>query len=335
MSNIELQEHLGSDLERKELYFNHWLSSAALFGLVCLPLIPGSLSFASIVAHFPALLGIPTWLAYGIAAFTAIGVEVLGLVVVKLALRMRKFNQRATGLGIEPAPLTQGVMVSGLYLGVVLALVVLLKVWSSLAIWALIPLACLGAIADWSFALQGDQTEREAQLRKLIARQEVERNQQTEIERLRALVAERDTVIATMQDGVKSAEQRNAQLTEQFAKESAQLNAEIIRLTAQVDALKSVRVTSGAANLPNSDTLLDAGRDKAHAQQRTARAHRQEELLRLLTLEFNGAPSDELNKTAIAERLGTTRQTIGRDIEELIAAQRLSVNGHIEVLNAI
>ncbi|MCE7982520.1 MAG: HTH domain-containing protein [Caldilinea sp. CFX5] len=333
--NIELQEGLSADLERKELYFNHTLSTVALFGLVVLPLIPGSLSFASIVAHFPQLLGIPTWLAYCIATFTAVGVEVLGLVVIKLALRMRKFNQRGAGL-VEPAPLHQGIAAAALYLFVVLALVVLLKVMPEMSIWALIPLACLGAIADWAFALQGDQSEREAELRKLLVRQEAARNQQSEIERLNTLLAEHETERQTMQERLQYAKELNAELTRQFDTERQTLTTEIVKLTAQLDTLKTATVNQGASTIPviNNETsaVLDSGRLKAIDAKRNAKAQRQHDLLQIMLTELNGQTSDLLNKSELAQRLNTTRQTIGKDIEELITAQRLSINGHINIL---
>lgn len=77
---------------------------------------------------------------------------------------------------------------------------------------------------------------------------------------------------------------------------------------------------------------IDTVRAMALDAKRTAKAKRQQELLHILQTEFNNAPADELNKTELGERLGATRQTIGRDIEELQQAQRLSVNGHIQVL---
>lgn len=194
-NNLALQESLSADLERKELYFNHSLSTVALFGLVVLPLIPGSLSFASIVTHFPTLLGIPVLLAYFIAGFTAVGVEVLGLTVIKLALRMRKYNQKAAIHGLHHAPIGQGWAAAIIYLSTVLALVVLLKVFPHLAVWALIPLACLGAIADWAFALQGDQGERETELRRLMAKQEADSARDGEIEQLNATIADRQATI--------------------------------------------------------------------------------------------------------------------------------------------
>lgn len=76
---------------------------------------------------------------------------------------------------------------------------------------------------------------------------------------------------------------------------------------------------------------IDAVRALALDAKRTAKANRQSELLQILMTEFNGQPADVLNKTELGQRLGATRQTIGRDIDELQQAQRLSVNGHIIV----
>lgn len=358
MNNLKLQEALSADLERKELYFNHSLSTVALFGLVVLPLIPGSLSFASIVAHFPALLGIPTWLAYFIAAFTAIGVEVLGLTVIKLALRMRKYNQKAAVHGLHHAPIGQGWAAAIVYLSTVLALVVLLKVFPSLAVWALIPLACLGAIADWAFALQGDQGEREAELRRLMAQQEAERERDSEIDRLNAALADRQSTIDRLLSDAEALRNQVAESQDLYTQsvksaddERQGLQSEIVKLNTQLDALRSANLTPQLLNStklnttkPDSDALSDAEFDASTADintvrnialntKRNVKAQRQDTLLSILMTEFNGQPSDALNKSELAERLNTTRQTIGKDIEALIAANRLAVNGHIEVLS--
>ncbi len=77
---------------------------------------------------------------------------------------------------------------------------------------------------------------------------------------------------------------------------------------------------------------IDTVRAKALAAKRTIKAHRQEQLLSILLTEFNGQPADVLDKTALGKRLGATRQTIGRDIEEMQAQQRVSINGHVAVL---
>lgn len=94
--------------------------------------------------------------------------------------------------------------------------------------------------------------------------------------------------------------------------------------------------TSHSAELNTQDATaapdIDTVRALALDAKRTAKANRQSELLHILLTEFNGQPADTLNKTELGQRLGATRQTVGRDIEELQQAQRLSVNGHIQVM---
>lgn len=90
-----------------------------------------------------------------------------------------------------------------------------------------------------------------------------------------------------------------------------------------------------SAELNTNDTTpapdIDAARALALDAKRTAKANRQQELLQILMTEFNGQPADALNKTELGQRLGTTRQTVGRDIEELQQAQKLTVNGVVKV----
>lgn len=62
------------------------------------------------------------------------------------------------------------------------------------------------------------------------------------------------------------------------------------------------------------------------------KAQRQHDLLHILQAEFNGQPANQLDKTSLGKRLGATRQTIGRDLQELHEQQRLSVNGYVEVI---
>lgn len=102
-----------------------------------------------------------------------------------------------------------------------------------------------------------------------------------------------------------------------------------VSIVAHVDALPMPECNTDDA--PQS-TDIDTVRALALDAKRTAKANRQNELLQILLTEFNGQPADTLNKTELGQRLGATRQTIGRDIDELQQAQRLSVNGHIQVM---
>jgi cytochrome b561 len=293
-----------------------------------------------------------------------VGIEVLGLFSIRLALRMRKFNHKAAERSVEKAPIAQGYMAAATYLLSVLSLTVLLKISPELAVWSLIPLCLMGALADWIFALNGDHNEREAALRKIILEEQRAAAQADAAAQLLAQLADRDSMIKNlqteaqaMQERVQSAKDLHTEQTRQFDAERQQLHTEIVKLAAQLDALRTMNMsqspvlyTAQSVQIPAVDTAqtvktpalytehdsepvtFEDGRNKANEQKRTQKAHRQIELLQILFTELNGSPSDQLNKSALADRLHTTRVTIGRDIEELIDANRLSINGHINVL---
>lgn len=66
---------------------------------------------------------------------------------------------------------------------------------------------------------------------------------------------------------------------------------------------------------------------------RTSKADaRQAELYDWLKANFDGRPTDDLNKTEVGRLFGTTRQTIGRDLEALADAGKITVNGVVKVL---
>lgn len=182
--NIALQDQYSNDLERAELKVTHMISSISLWGLIILPLIPASLVTVSIGMNFGAKLHIADWIAWTIGVLTGAGVELLGPVSIRLALKMRKFNHRADGHTIEKAPIQQGYLAAIAYVVIVLSLTVLLKIWPEFAIWALIPMSLLGALGDWLFMLSGDHNERENVLRKLISADETSADSQSIIEQL-------------------------------------------------------------------------------------------------------------------------------------------------------
>lgn len=218
--NRELSQTLSDHLSRQELYFQFGVNSAVLWGMVMLPLIPASLSFSAIVSQFPAMLHIPGWLAYVVAGFTAAGIEFLGLSSVKLALRMRKYNLKIANTTFDHAPLNQGVIIAGAYLATVVMLTIFLKVVPNMAIWSLLPLAGMGALADWLIALQSDHNDREAHYERAIEDTETEQKQATLITQLTTDIANRDQQIAALHTAI---EQQAAQFEQ--------------RLTAQIDQL--------------------------------------------------------------------------------------------------
>ena len=237
MDNTILQEELSNRLEQIELYFAHWMGRVSLLGLVLLPLVPGSLALASIGTKFPDQLGIPGWLAWAIGGATALGIELLGLIAVRLALKMRRFNRRAVGHEVEPAPLGQGYAAAVLYVGTVLTLTMLLKIWPHAAVYALLPMSLLGALADWIYALSSDQNEREQVLRRILGEQRAAADRDVMAMELR--ITELTTQLSTMVDRAA---------LDTMSTEHDKLQAECQRLSRLVDNLSLTK----AATVDNS-----------------------------------------------------------------------------------
>lgn len=231
--NTILQEELSNRLEELELHFAHWMGRISLLGLVLLPLVPGSLALASIGTKFPDQLGIPGWLAWAIGGATALGIELLGLIAVRLALKMRRFNRRAVGHEVEPAPLGQGYAAAFLYVATVLTLTMLLKIWPHAAVYALLPMSLLGALADWIYALSSDQNEREQVLRRILSEQRAAVDR--DITALETQIAELTAQLSMMVD--------KAELDAMVA-ECDKLQAECQRLSKLIDNLSTGQVTT-------------------------------------------------------------------------------------------
>ena len=347
-SLIHLQETLRGRVEHAEAWFNFGLSMASMVGVVIIPLIPASLTFMSVASEFPHLLHIPQGMAYFVGAITAIGLEFLALLTIRTALRMLKYNQEAQAFNKLPdlradehlptAPAGQGVTASAVYTVIVLSLVVLLKIYPAAVLWALIPMSLMALVAEWAFLLSVDQSERELRRRQA----EVTRGRIDEITQLNATVkelqqhiADHEIDAAALHERVEHGQRLNAEQLNTFNSERQQLQRQIEQLTTQLIAQQSANVqpvVEQSGEKFERSAVLDTGRQIAIEQKRLGKAERQQKLLNILFTELNNSPSDELNKSALGERLGVKHTTISRDIDELIEAQRLSVNGHIQVM---
>ena len=114
--------------------------------------------------------------------------------------------------------------------------------------------------------------------------------------------------------------------TQRFNAERVELTAQIAALKSTIDALKNeVKTRQGTAK--NADDFAS----KMAEGKRKKEAARQSELLKILIAEFDGADIAALNKTELGERLGATRQTIGKDLEALSVAGKIALNGHVTV----
>lgn len=395
---IQLQETLRGKVEHAEAWFNFGLSMASMVGVVIIPLIPASLTFMSVASEFPRLLHIPQGMAYFVGAITAVGLEFLALLTIRTALRMLKYNQEALAFNKHPelrpdehlqmAPASQGVTASAIYTVIVLSLVVLLKIYPSMVLWALIPMSLMALVAEWAFLLSVDQSERELRRRQAeVTKSRVDELAELNIviEQLNSRIEQADAKAAAHVEHVQSLMAEHAGKIEQMNAEHAQslaitieqleakhvehvqslaaahdeqisqfqssgieqakhvqrLERENARLAAQLEALRIEHVQRkieqpAIEQAEHVQPKLNTSAEHVQSdieQPKLSKVERQRQLLHILTTEFNGQPSDELNKSAIGDRLGVKHTTIGRDIEELIAANRLAVNGHIEVLS--
>lgn len=121
--------------------------------------------------------------------------------------------------------------------------------------------------------------------------------------------------------------------TQRFNAERVELTAQIAALKSTIDALKQSQVImvdrreSPIVDANNDDDftskMLDGKRKKAY--------ERQTKLLSILSEEFDGSDISALNKTQLGTRLGTTRQTVDKDLEALSNAGLIVLNGHVIV----
>lgn len=151
-------------------------------------------------------------------------------------------------------------------------------------------------------------------------------------------VADRlDVAIAEMeQAAIKRHVERTVNTLARLAVDSVATQAAQFYTRAEVDITPTpvqvdTDVTPEPLNTGEFNELLEDGRNKANEQKRTKATQRQDTLLNILRTEYNGASADALNKTALGTRLGVTRQTVDRDLDALEAANRLVLNGHVEV----
>lgn len=382
-SLIDLQDNLRHDIEKKEAVFNYWVSRVMMFGLLIIPLVPASLTFMSISTNFPALLHIGQNMAYFVGAITAFGIEFLGLMTLRTALRMSKYNQQAKALGLPQSPAWQGWTTAGCYVLIILSIVVLLKIFPQLVMWSLIPMSLMAAIAEWGFLLNADQSERDMEARKKLITMSSGLSTETlqaEIETkdaaivtLAATVTELMKVVETLQHNIETrfselqgqVTEVSTGLQEMVTEVSVEFQGQVTGIADQLQTMKAgaamfqptvesglqepvtslkpavtevtAAVTSDCNLQDEVTTVVTSDCNLRHEATEPvisykSKAERQSALIRYIATNLNGETSDKLNKSQIGKLFKTSHVTIGKDIEELIESNKLSVNGHITLL---
>lgn len=223
MTNIELRRNLRDRKEALEIRQAFVLDLLGLVVPLAAPLVPAYLTAAAIIEHYPGLLHIDLAWVIGMALIAGAVIEVLGILSIETMFDMRTFNERVQADG-ERAPFGWAAFAVAFYLVLVITLVLLLKIWSSLALWSLAPLTVLGFVTSWVMVLRKQHSER-------VWRHTAAHDEQAERDRLNAEIERLNTVHAARIEQLNS-EHADALNAERAARE--QLQAELNALRERV-----------------------------------------------------------------------------------------------------
>lgn len=187
MNNFDLRQKLRNRKEALEIRQAFALDLLGLIVPLAAPLVPAYLTAAAIIEHYPSLLHIGKGWVIGMALIAGAVIEVLGILSIETMFDMRTFNATVQD-GDEQAPFEWAAGAVAFYLVLVITLVLLLKIWSTLALWSLAPLTVLGFVTSWVMVLRKQHNER-------VWKRDAADAEQSEIDRLNAaLNTERERI---------------------------------------------------------------------------------------------------------------------------------------------
>ena len=224
MTNIELRRNLRERKEALEIRQAYVLDLLGLVVPMAAPLVPAYLTAAAIIEHYPGLLHIELGWVIGMALIAGAVIEVLGILSIETMFDMRTFNERVQATD-ERAPFGWAAFAVAFYLVLVITLVLLLKIWSSLALWSLAPLTVLGFVTSWVMVLRKQHGER-------VWRHTAAHDEQAERERLNAEIERLNSVHAAQAERMNS-EHAAALNAERAARE--QLRDELNAVRERID----------------------------------------------------------------------------------------------------
>lgn len=227
MNNIELRRHLRDRKEHWQIQQAHWLDLLGLVVPLAAPLVPAYLTTTAIIEHYPDLLHIDWWWVAGIGVIAGAVIEVLGILSIETMFDMRTYNATAQE-DEEKAPTEAAIIAVIFYLVLVIGLVLLLKIWSNLALWSLAPLTVLGFITSWVMVLRKQHAER-------VWKHEMSGTEQSEIEHLNAELERQSAVHLNAMNAELERHER------QVAEQAERLNIERAERQAMSDELAALR----------------------------------------------------------------------------------------------
>ncbi len=310
MNSKELKINKEEKLEILEIKFRYWMGIAEVFAPIFIQSIPAALTLVSIGVLFPALLHIDPWLAWSIAAFVAIGMELLGLVSVDVYFASKTFNQtRKDDEG--KAPEGAALLVMMVYAVTALLIVVLLKMFPSLAIWSLIPLTLMSILIVSAVTMKKRLSELISVRDKEVAKKELQE------------IA--DSMLQKLQEKVATEELHNKKLQEIVANQKLQIE----KLQEEVAQTKKLQQEKVAEN--NATHAITQGNPKLQqekvANTKVAKNNSLQKVADYLAQNCNGVATNEIDHAKVAIDLQLHRTTVTRNIEKLQEVAKL--NGYV------
>jgi hypothetical protein len=341
----ELKQQKDISLQKLKIQFRYCMGIAEVFAPIFIQSIPAALTIVSIGNLFPTLLHIEVWLAWTIAGFVGLGMELLGLVSVDVYFEARAYNQKYKD-DLEKAPAGAALLVMMVYAVTALLIVVFLKMFSTLAIWSLIPLTLMSILIVSAVTMKKRLDELVAQKERVQEEEmnilELE-NAQKEIAKIRA---ELEMNIVQL----KSEQNKNAQMCADLEINSAQLKnerAENAQLLLTIEKMNIAQIESERAESAHFSSLTPVqemniaqkGVQKPkvnivqknvqiESEQKMSKEEKMNMLIAHLIEHYDGVETEQIKPTQLAQELPLDRSTVTRYLEKLKSEHKL--NGHVD-----
>lgn len=320
MNSLDLKKDTEEKLQLLEINFRYWMGIAEVFAPIFIQSIPAALTLVSIGILFPSLLHIDPWFAWGIAAFVAIGMELLGLVSVDVYFASKTFNQtRADDEG--KAPEGAALLVMMVYAVTALLIVVFLKMFPTLAIWSLIPLTLMSILIVSAVTMK-------KRLSELISAREQKNPYSVQTE-LHTIIAELQNRVAQQEQVAQDKEKTIAELQKTVAQSVAntqdaqsallQMQNTVAQLQERMQELQRVQLQESVAQTRTAQSQKRVA--QKGVVQKTSALQR---IIDYLVQNYDGVATEEIDHAKVAEDLQIHRTTVTRNITKLQENEKLN-----------
>ncbi len=313
-------------LKLLEIKFQYWMGIVEVFSPLFIQSIPAALTFVSIGTIFPNLLHIEAWLAWSIAAFVSLGIETLGLVTVDVFFASKTFNQTKKE-NEGKAPEGAALLVMLIYAVTALLIVVLLKMFPTLAIWSLIPLTLMSILIVSAVTMK-------KRLSELVSVREDEKNEQINEQ----VNSEQKMYIEQLNKRIEQLVNEHSEqkvYIEQLNNKFEQLNSEqkvyIEQFRNGFEHMNNVQKVTNEHMNSDQTTIATPTKSVQPIVQRDNNKLTKDEKMNMLIAHliehYDGVNTEQLNKSQLAIELPIDRVTIGRYLNTLKDEKKL--NGHV------